>query len=385
MLHLVKANFPDMLGAVFILNYGWMYAGMWQVVKRILSQSTLDRIIFPSQAELVQFFDRSNLLQEHGGLVVHQYEPQHDPFINRFGKPIAATLADLDSTHPAYPSLSRHPSLESIHDIYFSTVNTPHHQQSHPCTPSRSTFNHSHRKPSWLNMTSYHPSQFSSSSISEALQRNKSKASNQAWLKSCSNPNFQLKLPFKTPDERYEEASDDSTIPAPLPTGRFSSSSSSSLSETGREIGSPNDQHAADDHGHNPRRSSSLPVVKFKKRKRDYFCIKLLIKFGYFLRTLQMLFKLLTSKLFGTLLLYHPHHKHVLGGQQPRQQALLGEEDRCDRCSRVGRRRPTRELGYPNLSLHHLFLLLNFQRKKVISGLGCLLFFLLFCFKKKKL
>ncbi|PLW21521.1 hypothetical protein PCANC_25757 [Puccinia coronata f. sp. avenae] len=380
MLHLVKDNFPDMLGAVFILNYGWMYAGMWQVVKRILSQSTLDRILFPSQAELFQFFDKANLLQEHGGLVAHQYDPQHDAFIHRFGKPTASTLPDFDANPQTNSSLSRHPSLESLHDIFFSTANTPFHQLSNPCTPTRSgTFSHSHRRPSWLNMTSYHPSQISSSSISEALQRNKSKASNQVWLKSCSNSSFQLQLPVRSQHERDEKTSEDSAIPALLTCGRSSASSASSSSlpsETDREISSqqPNDDQCQDP-------SRPTPLVKSNKRKRDYFCIKLLIKLGYFLRTLQMLFKLLSSKLFSPLYL-HPRRRDMLTPQQ-RHPGALGEE-RYDSHNRVGRRPTQRDLGYPHLSLHQLFLLLNFQRKKIVSTLGCLFFFLFFCFKKKK-
>ncbi|OAV93470.1 hypothetical protein PTTG_11854 [Puccinia triticina 1-1 BBBD Race 1] len=237
LIHLVKDNFPDMLGAVFILNYGWMYAGMWQVVKRILSQSTLDRILFPSQTELLEFFDRANLLQEHGGLVVHQYDPQHDPFISRFGKPTPPSiLADLapelgQSHHHPESSLSRQPSLESIHDIFFSTVNTPHPQQlSHPSTPNRAsgTFTHSHRRPSWLNMTNYHhpPAEqlSSAASFSDALQRNRSKSSTRTWLHSAASatPNFALKLPFRTHDEHDEDASEphsasSSPLPLPLP------------------------------------------------------------------------------------------------------------------------------------------------------------------------
>ncbi|KAA1133929.1 hypothetical protein PGTUg99_032378 [Puccinia graminis f. sp. tritici] len=410
LLHLVKDNFPDMLGAVFILNYGWMYAGMWQVVKRILSQSTLDRILFPSQSELLQFFEKSNLLKEHGGLVVHQYDPKHDPFISRFGKPIPNTLADLDSR----PSLSRHPSLESIHDIFFSTVNTPHHQLSNPNTPNRAgTFNHSHRRPSWLNMTSYHPSQLSSSAISDALQRNQSKSSssNHPWLhQSSSNPSFKLKLPIKTRPDQHGETGDSSVLPPLLTSGHSltssSSSSSSSLSETGREIDQQEDENENDeknDEGRNRNRdrierSNSTPIVKFKKRKRDYFCIKLLIKFGYFLRTLQMLLKLLSSKLFVPLHLSNQYPDRQSGHHRSssHQGSLLPtvEEDRFNegegggQVSESTRPVPIRHRFFfclPNqLSLNQLFLLLNFQRKKFLGSFGCLLLFLLF-FKKKKL
>lgn len=47
---------------VFVLNYGWMYAGMWQLAKRVLPNTALERILFPSKADLLQFFSPDNLL-----------------------------------------------------------------------------------------------------------------------------------------------------------------------------------------------------------------------------------------------------------------------------------------------------------------------------------
>lgn len=48
--------------AVFVLNYGWMYAGMWQLAKRVLPNTALERILFPSKEELREFFEDENLL-----------------------------------------------------------------------------------------------------------------------------------------------------------------------------------------------------------------------------------------------------------------------------------------------------------------------------------
>ena len=76
---MLKNHFPGMVGAsascsllslrrkltpliVFVLNYGWMYAGMWQLAKRILPNTALERILFPSKADLLQFFSPDHLL-----------------------------------------------------------------------------------------------------------------------------------------------------------------------------------------------------------------------------------------------------------------------------------------------------------------------------------
>lgn len=47
---------------VFVLNYGWAYAGMWQLAKRVLPNTALERILFPSKQELLEFFDEDHLL-----------------------------------------------------------------------------------------------------------------------------------------------------------------------------------------------------------------------------------------------------------------------------------------------------------------------------------
>lgn len=53
---------------VFVLNYGWAYAGMWQLAKRVLPNTALERILFPSKAELLEFFDEEHLLVGASGL-----------------------------------------------------------------------------------------------------------------------------------------------------------------------------------------------------------------------------------------------------------------------------------------------------------------------------
>lgn len=47
---------------VFVLNYGWMYSGIWQILKRILPEESLNRIFFPSEQELWNYFDEENVL-----------------------------------------------------------------------------------------------------------------------------------------------------------------------------------------------------------------------------------------------------------------------------------------------------------------------------------
>ncbi|KAM0788044.1 hypothetical protein ACM66B_006242 [Microbotryomycetes sp. NB124-2] len=104
-MELLKNHFPGMIGAIFVLNYGWMYAGMWQLAKRVLPNTALERILFPTKQDLLEFFDEQHLLKEHGGQVEYTYSPDN-PVLAKYGLPLPP------SSH-AYPSPSPSPSASS--------------------------------------------------------------------------------------------------------------------------------------------------------------------------------------------------------------------------------------------------------------------------------
>lgn len=55
-------RFPGTAGMVCLLNFGWVYQGMWQMIKMLLSQEAKNRVTFPKLKELKNFIDESNLL-----------------------------------------------------------------------------------------------------------------------------------------------------------------------------------------------------------------------------------------------------------------------------------------------------------------------------------
>ncbi|GAA5901847.1 SEC14 family lipid-binding protein [Sporobolomyces salmoneus] len=95
---LLKSHFPGMVGAIFVLNYGWAYAGMWQLAKRVLPNTALERILFPSKEELLEFFDEDHLLVEHGGNVRYEYDPSN-PILEKYGQ-----LQTESANHSRAPS-----------------------------------------------------------------------------------------------------------------------------------------------------------------------------------------------------------------------------------------------------------------------------------------
>ncbi|CAG8645539.1 10101_t:CDS:2 [Cetraspora pellucida] len=143
-----RHHFPGSTGAIFVLNYGWMYSGIWKLFKPILPEDALNRIFFLSEnKELLNFFDEENVLIEHGGSDTYEYDLETYKPYQYYGNP-----------PPALPILSRitsYDSLCSLNDVFFSAPTTPYH--SRPPTPKPSSPGLDH-VPNWLRMTQVYTS-----------------------------------------------------------------------------------------------------------------------------------------------------------------------------------------------------------------------------------
>lgn len=61
--NIVNTRFPGFVGSVYIMNFGWMYQGIWQVVKLVLSEQAKARVNFISGAEIKQVIDEKDCLK----------------------------------------------------------------------------------------------------------------------------------------------------------------------------------------------------------------------------------------------------------------------------------------------------------------------------------
>ncbi|GAA5964478.1 hypothetical protein JCM3765_006295 [Sporobolomyces pararoseus] len=143
---LLKSHFPGMVGAIFVLNYGWAYAGMWQLAKRVLPNTALERILFPSKQELLEFFDEDHLLVEHGGNVQYEYSPSN-PILEKYGQ------LQPESAAPSRPPSTNVSSASLKSEVFHSAG-----ENSRSNTPALS------RRPSGLAMTATPKAQVQSTS-----------------------------------------------------------------------------------------------------------------------------------------------------------------------------------------------------------------------------
>nr|CAG8433059.1 9200_t:CDS:2 [Entrophospora candida] len=161
---LARHHFPGYIGSIFVLNYGWMYSGIWQIFKRILPEESLSRIFFPSSnKELLDYFDDDDLLLEHGGNDDYQYNLKNYDIYQLYGKP--------SSVLSMPKSLYRVTSFDSSHEVFFTPYSTPY--SSRPTTPIGD--NNNNMSPSVINIRP--PFKHRSSSSSRSPSRPSSRPS----------------------------------------------------------------------------------------------------------------------------------------------------------------------------------------------------------------
>ncbi|KAG9024470.1 hypothetical protein FRB95_011452 [Tulasnella sp. JGI-2019a] len=117
----VAPNYPGVCSAVYVVNYSWAYSAMWAVVKRVLPEKVLSRILFPSTSELLQHFSPECILKEHGGCLI-PLSPDHDEVLARYqfgsvshtGSDDSASSSSTVTPSPPQPHPRPLPSATSV-------------------------------------------------------------------------------------------------------------------------------------------------------------------------------------------------------------------------------------------------------------------------------
>lgn len=56
-----KKQYPQILGQALVLNYGWVHAGMWSVIKAILSAEAKEKLKFIKKDDLTDYIPIENI------------------------------------------------------------------------------------------------------------------------------------------------------------------------------------------------------------------------------------------------------------------------------------------------------------------------------------
>ncbi|KAF7728902.1 hypothetical protein EC973_005297 [Apophysomyces ossiformis] len=82
---IVNERFPGSIGSVYVMNFGWMYQGIWQMVKLLLSDQAKSRVNFPSAKEIKELVEDEDLLQELGGADQFEWNIESDNVLQLYG------------------------------------------------------------------------------------------------------------------------------------------------------------------------------------------------------------------------------------------------------------------------------------------------------------
>ncbi|KAJ3564427.1 hypothetical protein NP233_g8305 [Leucocoprinus birnbaumii] len=107
----VIPRYPGMLAGVFILNYSWAHSSLWGIVKRILPESAISRIFFPSTADLLTAMTAQAIPKGEGLLSVSMItELIPAGYTTDYGGGLPS-LTDLDD--PLRPERTKHYSSDA--------------------------------------------------------------------------------------------------------------------------------------------------------------------------------------------------------------------------------------------------------------------------------
>ncbi|KAL0074640.1 CRAL-TRIO domain-containing protein [Phycomyces blakesleeanus] len=131
----ILRRYPSMTGSVSLLCFGWMYTGLWQMVKIMLSDEARHRVGFPSSKELLDLVDPASLCKDQGGTDDYEWNIKSDKVFRDFF-PYVPPSPPLSPLSPSQPN-SRCSSTTSLRSVYYDATEhvVPHKLQFTPMSP----------------------------------------------------------------------------------------------------------------------------------------------------------------------------------------------------------------------------------------------------------
>ncbi|ORX87699.1 hypothetical protein BCR32DRAFT_264118 [Anaeromyces robustus] len=79
-------HYPYIAETLYILNYRWIHAGLWGMVKQMLSESITKNMLFLKKNEIFDYIDPDELLVEFGGNNRYKYDCYSCLIYKKYGK-----------------------------------------------------------------------------------------------------------------------------------------------------------------------------------------------------------------------------------------------------------------------------------------------------------
>ncbi|ORX48574.1 CRAL/TRIO domain-containing protein [Hesseltinella vesiculosa] len=83
---LTDDHFPGFFGSIYVMNFGWMYQGLWQMVKLMLTERAKTKVNFPTLQEVTSFIDLENVPHYIGGKDSFEWTLEDDSILQQYGR-----------------------------------------------------------------------------------------------------------------------------------------------------------------------------------------------------------------------------------------------------------------------------------------------------------
>lgn len=130
-------HYPYIAETVYILNYRWIHAGIWGMVKQMLSEAITKNLLFLKKDEIFEYISPDELLIEFGGNNTYQYNCHSCQIYKKFGeiKPydtIPTILLEKDTNSEK----SENEELDEDSDEWFDTFSNENENKQFLLHPS---------------------------------------------------------------------------------------------------------------------------------------------------------------------------------------------------------------------------------------------------------
>ncbi|KAI8588564.1 hypothetical protein BDZ88DRAFT_421438 [Geranomyces variabilis] len=123
-LDLFNKHFPQTLGTVYVLNYGWLHSGIWSIVKAALPADACRKLQFCNKQDLLTKFAAADLQDIHGGSDTGVFCFATSPIYTRFAHPnyhstsrrVLAHISALDAEDEGY---------HEDEEVWYDAMETP--------------------------------------------------------------------------------------------------------------------------------------------------------------------------------------------------------------------------------------------------------------------
>ncbi|KAJ3175169.1 hypothetical protein HDU87_006404 [Geranomyces variabilis] len=123
-LDLFNKHFPQTLGTVYVLNYGWLHSGIWSIVKAALPADACRKLQFCNKQDLLAKFAAADLQDIHGGTDTGRFCFATSPIYTRFAHPnyhstsrrVLAHISALDAEDEGY---------HEDEEVWYDAMETP--------------------------------------------------------------------------------------------------------------------------------------------------------------------------------------------------------------------------------------------------------------------